>query len=251
MVRRLAVALMVVVATTTAAIPADAVTCSAAQIAAGSCSVGGGTTGNGVDLWGDSTWGGSSGGSSSGGSDECQVVVNGQCVGTSPPKDGVGPITVSDLESFRPLAPQQYVEPGGWSLRRVPTNFWSSARTHIVSGRLLDNPADVRFSPVLFRRSFGDGSRQSSDHSGATWRQLGQAPWTRTSTSHTYAEAGSVRIRLVVWYSAEFRFGSQDWRPLSGLVRARANDLSLSVFAADTVLVDRLCSLGAFGCPVE
>jgi hypothetical protein len=248
-VRRLAVALIVAAVAATIAPHAVAVSCTAAQIAAGSCSVGGGTTDTGVDLWGDSTSGGSSGGTDSDGPDECPVVVNGQCVGSSPPKGGVGPTTVSDLESFRPLSPQQFVEPGGWSLRRVPTNFWSTTYAHIVSGSLLDNPADVRFSPVLFRRYFGDGSRQTSDRRGATWHQLGQSPWTRTPTSHTYDEAGNVRVRLSVWYSAEFRFGSQDWRPLSGLVMARANDLILRVFTADTVLVDRPCERGAFGCP--
>jgi hypothetical protein len=250
-VRRLVVALIVAAVAGGIAPHAVAVSCTAAQIAAGSCSVGGGTTDTGVDLWGDSTSGGSSGDTDSDGPDECPVVVNGQCVGSSPPKGGVGPTTVSDLESFRPITLQQFVEPGGWSLRRVPTNFWSTAHTHIVSGRLLDNPADVRFSPVLFRRYFGDGSRQTSDRQGATWRQLGQSPWTRTPTSHAYDELGIVRVRLSVWYSAEFRFGSQDWRPLSGLVVARANELTLSIFTADTVLVDRPCERGAFGCPAE
>ena len=249
--RRLVVALIVAAVAGGIAPHAVAVSCTAAQIAAGSCSVGGGTTDTGVYLWGDSTSGGSSGDTDSDGPDECPVVVNGQCVGSSPPKGGVGPTTVSDLESFRPITPQQFVEPGGWSLRRVPTNFWSTAHTHIVSGRLLDNPADVRFSPVLFRRYFGDGSRQTSDRQGATWRQLGQSPWTRTPTSHAYDELGIVRVRLSVWYSAEFRFGSQDWRPLSGLVMARANELTLSIFTADTVLVDRPCERGAFGCPAE
>lgn len=249
MVRRIAVALILAVSATSISAPASAVSCTGAQIAAGTCSVGGGTTDTGVDLWGDATSGGSSGDVNSDGPDECPVVVNGQCVGSSPPKGGSGPTTVSDLESFRPRSPQQFVEPTGWAIRRIPANFWSTAQAHIVSGRLLDNPADVRFSPVLYRRSFGDGSRQTSEKSGDTWRELGQSPWTRTSTSHVYDEMGNVRVRLVVWYSAEFRFGSQGWRPLSGLVTARANDLTVSILSADTALVDRPCSRGAFGCP--
>jgi len=250
-VRRVAVALIVAVAAAAMSAPVMAVSCTAAQIAAGTCSVGGGTTDTGVDLWGDSTSGGSSGDTGSDGPDECPVIVNGQCVGSSPPKGDVSPTTVSDIESFRPSSPQQFVEPGGWSLRRVPTNFWSTAQVHVVSGTLLDNPAAVRFSPVLYRRHFGDGSRQTSDRRGEPWRELGQSPWTRTSTSHSYDEAGNVRVRLSVWYSAEFRFGSQDWRPLTGFVMARANDLTLHVLSADTVLVDRLCTRGAFECPVE
>ena len=249
MVRRVAIALMFSVAVSANPVPVMAVSCSAAQIGAGSCSVGGGTTDTGVDLWGDVTSGGSSGNANDDGPDVCPVIVNGQCVGSSPPKGDFGPTTVSDLESFRPRSPDQFVEPTGWAIRRVPTNFWSTARAHLVSGRLLDNPADVRFSPVLYRRSFGDGSRLTSESPGKSWRELGQPPWTRTSTSHSYDETGNVRVRLVVWYSAKFRFGSQGWRPLEGLVMVKANDLNLSVLSADTALVDQPCSPGAFGCP--
>ncbi len=251
MVHRVSVALIVALAATAMSAPATAVSCSGAQIAAGSCSVGGGTTDTGVDLWGDATSGGSSGGADNDGPDECPVVVNGQCVGSSPPKDGGGPTSVSDLESFEPRSPQQFVEPTGWAIRRIPANFWSTAQAHVVSGRLLDHPARVRFSPVLYRRSFGDGSRQTSESPGETWRALGQPPWTQTPTSHSYAEVGDVRVQLVVFYSAKFRFGSQGWRSLTGLVTARANDLTVSVLAADTALVDQPCSRGAFGCPFE
>jgi hypothetical protein len=247
-VRRTAVALIISAAVSMMTTPAMSISCSGAQIASGTCSVGGGTTDTGVDLWGDVTSGGSSGDVNDDGPEECPVVVNAKCVGSSPPKGGVEPTTVSDLESFRPRSPQQFVEPAGWTIRRIPTNFWSTARTHVVSGSLLDNPTDVRFIPEQYQRSFGDGLRQTSASRGASWRQLGQSPWTGTSTSHSYDEAGNVRVRLIVWYSAKFRFGSQGWRPLTGLVMARANDLTVSVLSADTALVNRPCSPGAFGC---
>lgn len=236
---------------TSVAMPAQAATCTAAHIAAGTCSVGGGTTGGGVDLWGDATSGGStgSGGNESDGPDECPVVVNGQCVGTSPPKDGSGPTSVSDLESFRPRTPVQFGEPSGWSVRRIPTNFWSTATAHTVSGELLGNPADVRFTPVLFRRYFGDGERRTNAMNGATWRDLGQAPWTATPTSHVYTSEGHFRVRLLVWYAAEYRFGSQDWVPLTGEVAVWANELDLTVLSADLVLVDQSCAGTAPGCP--
>jgi hypothetical protein len=234
----------------TANVPsAVAATCTAAHIAAGSCSVNGGTSDGGVDLWGDSTTGGTSGGDANDGPDECPVVVNGQCVGSSPPKDGSGPTSVSDLESFRPRTPAQFGEPSGWSVRRIPANFWSTAYAHTVSGELLGNPADVRFTPVLFRRYFGDGERRTSASRGASWRELGQAPWTRTSTSHAYETTGRYLVRLLVWYSAEFRFGSQDWVQLSGEVRVWANKLEVTVLSADVVLVDRSCDALEPGCP--
>lgn len=231
--------------------PALATTCTAANIAAGTCSVNGGTHGGGVDLWGDATSGGSggSGGGSNDGPDECPVVVNGQCVGTSPPKDGTAPTSISDLESFRPRTPTQFVEPSGWSVRRIPTNFWTVVSAHTVSGELLGNPAEVRFTPVLLRRYFGDGERRTSAMTGAPWRDLGQAPWTRTSTSHAYDSEGRYRVRLLVWYSAAYRFGSQDWVPLAGEVAVWANELTLTVLSADLVLVDRSCEETSPGCP--
>lgn len=231
-----------------AAPPATAVSCTAAQITTGTCSVGGGTTGGGVDLWGNSSWGGTDPTDGGGGPDECPIVVNGQCEGSSPPKGGSGPTTVRDLESFRPHTPHQFVEPDGWSIRHVPTNFWSDAMTHVVSGQLLDNPAHVRFTPVLYRRYFGDGHRHTSTHRGSSLQELGQSPWTRTSTSYSYDDAGNYRVRLVVWYTAEFRFGNQDWRDLDGMVTARGNDLNLMVVSTDTLLVARPCYAGAIGC---
>ncbi len=235
------------------ATPALASTCTAAHIAAGTCSVNGGTNGGGVDLWGDATSGGSDGtdGGSNDGPDECPVVVNGQCVGSSPPKGGTGPTSISDLESFRPRTPVQFAEPSGWAVRRIPTNFWTTAAPHTVAGELLGNPADVRFTPVLFRRYFGDGERRTSTSRGASWRDLGQAPWTRTSTSHVYESEGRYRVRLLVWYSAAYRFGSQDWVSLTGEVAVWANQLDMTVLSADLVLVDRPCAETAPGCPAN
>lgn len=255
MVRAARIALIVAASLAMASLSmiAQATTCTAANIAAGTCSVNGGTHGGGVDLWGDATSGGSggSGGGSSDGPDECPVVVNGQCVGTSPPKDGTGPTSISDLESFRPRTPTQFVEPDGWSVRRIPTNFWTVVSAHTVSGELLGNPADVRFTPVLVRRYFGDGERRTSAMTGASWRDLGQAPWTRTSTSHAYDSEGRYRVRVLVWYSAAYRFGSQDWVPLAGEVAVWANDLKLTVLSADLVLVDRSCEETSLGCPSD
>jgi hypothetical protein len=228
--------------------PAIAVSCTAAQITTGTCSVGGGTTGDGVDLWGNASWGGSNPGDADSGPDECPIVVNGQCEGSSPPKDGFGPTSVRDIESFRPRSPQQFVEPDGWSIRHVPTNFWSNAATHVVSGQLLGNPAHVRFTPVLYRRYFGDGHRTTTTHRGASLQELGQSPWTRTPTSHSYDDAGNYRVRLVVWYTAEFRFGNQEWRDLDGMVTARGNDIELLVVSTETVLVARQCRTAAIGC---
>jgi hypothetical protein len=247
-VSRLTIAVVVAVLAGGIAQPSLAATCTGAQIATGNCSVGGNTTDGGVDLWGDLTTDGSDGDAGGDVLDECPVVVNGRCEGTSPPKDGVSPTSVHDIETFRPRTPAQFVEPGGWSLQHIPTNFWSTITAHVVSGELLGNPAEVRFTPIRYRRYFGDGQRQTTDRPGETWRELGQPAWTRTRTSHAYRDADTYQVRLLVWFSAEFRFGAQDWRPLDGLVTAHANDVVLSVLNADTVLVDRDCAAGAIGC---
>lgn len=213
------------------------------EIVAGICSVGGGTDGTGVDVWVD----GSTGGGSSGGSGEidCNETPDGRCVGVSPPKTVDKPESVHDLESFRPRQPRQLSEPGSWTIAGLPTNFVTRARTHIVSGELSGHTAEVRFIPVRYRRSFGDGSTQSTIARGSRW----STPWSNTATSHTYSTAGVVTVHLVVTYVADYRFSGLDWVRLSGAVTRAAPDLSIRVFAADTVLVARPCGSGSIGCP--
>jgi hypothetical protein len=56
---------------------------------------------------------------------------------------------------------------------------------------------------------------------------------------------------VLVWYSAAYRFGSQDWVPLAGEVAVWANELKLTVLSADLVLVDRSCEETSLGCPSD
>ncbi len=229
--------------------PVAAATCTGASIASGSCSVGGGTTDGGVDLWGDITSGGSgSPGGSAVDPNECPNPVGDRCLGTSPPKDTTEPTTVHDIASFRPETPRQFSEPLGWTLRHIPTNFVAVSARHIVSGELLGAPADVRFTPVSYSRTYGDGAHRTTGSPGSTWADLGQPWWTRTPTSHSYAGPGIVTVRLTVWFEAEYRFGNQEWHPLAGWVSAHANTLEFAVLAADTVLVERTCDTAALGC---
>lgn len=213
------------------------------EIVAGLCNVGGGTDGTGVDLWVDGDTPGSSSGGG-GGEDACTETAEGRCVGVSPPKTVTKPESVHDLESFRPNRPGQYSEPVGWTIAGLRTNFVSRARTHIVSGELAGHAADVRFIPVRYRRTFGDGDSQSTTSRGKKW----STPWANTSTDHIYRESGNVTVRLVVDYVAEYRFAGLDWVRLSGIVSRSAANLDLRVFDASTVLVARPCQDGAFGC---
>jgi hypothetical protein len=229
-------------------VAASATTCTGVTLSSGTCSVNGGVSGGGVDLWGDLTDGGGSTGGGTADPNECPNPVGDRCVGGPPPKDVSGPTTVHDIASFRPHAPTQFSEPSGWTLRDIPTNFISVARRHVIAGELFGNDAAVRFTPESYVRHYGDGTSKSTTTSGDTWSALGQSWWTRTATSHAFLDPSAVTVSLTVWYSAEYRFGNQDWTPLAGVVSARGNDLTFTVLDSDTVLVARSCAAGAVGC---
>ncbi|MFM6967398.1 MAG: hypothetical protein ACKOWN_00450 [Microbacteriaceae bacterium] len=247
MVPRALIALVAIGVLVGLPMPAVGLSCTLTEIVAGVCSVGGGTDGTDVNLWVDgSTNGGSSGGGSTNAGDsvDCTEVVEGRCVGSSPPKKVDKPETVHDLESLRPARPNQGSEPAGWTIAGLPTNFLSFARTHIVTGELGGFSAEVRFIPVGYRRSFGDGTSGSTRVKGTRWT----TPWVSTPTSHTYSTTGAFTVGLTVTYIAEYRYGSGGWTRLGGVVTRTAPDLRLRAFSADTVLVARSCSAGAIGC---
>ena len=224
--------------------PASALTCSVTQIVAGLCAVGGGTSGTGVNVWVSGSTSGSTTTVPKPKPTVCPTVVAGRCVGTSPKKKVVAPQSVSDIASFRPRSASQFSEPSGWGIAHVPVNIVSVAGTHIVSGTLAGFAADVRFIPVRYRRTFGDGGSQSTASKGSRWT----APWAATPTSHTYAAAGTYRVHLVVDYVADYRYSGMAWTRLSGIVTGPAPDISVRIVAADTVLVARPCVSGAIGC---
>lgn len=241
MVRRGLIAVWVM-AFTLCPSPANALSCTLTEIIAGICSVGGGTDGDGVDLWVDgSTGGGTDGGD---GTVDCNETAEGRCVGVSPPKQVDKPESVHDLESFRPRQPRQFSEPDGWSIAGLRTNFVTRIRTHIVSGELAGHAADVKFTPVNYRRSFGDGASQSTIHQGSRW----VTPWNNTETDHIYRESGIYSVRLDVDFVADYRFHGMDWVRLDGIVCRSARPLSIRVFAADTVLVARPCDGASATC---
>lgn len=242
MVRRILIA-VVVAGLLGVSNPASAITCTLTQIVSGACTTGGGTNGTDVTVWVD---GSTSGGSSNegGGTVDCNATAEGRCVGTSPPKTVDKPESVHDLETFRPVQPGQRSEPAGWTIVGLPTNFWSVARTHVVSGELAGQPADVRFIPVAYRRTFGDGASQSTTKKGGRWK----TSWSATATSHVYSETGTMQVGLTVTYVAYYRFDGGAWTRLDGVVTRASPNLALRVFGADTVLVARTCSTGAIGC---
>lgn len=231
-----------------AAMPAYAITsCTATEINAGFCVIDGQVNGDHVDLVGDSTRPGDAGstGSSGGtgdGDELCTVIINDQCVGSSPPKNvdepPAPPDSVSDLASFIPHRPAIAWQPAGWSFEDLPMNLYASASAHVVSGSLLGSSAQVRFTPARFRWIYGDGTGRWFSVRGAPWSAVQSAWWSPTATSHVFLDQGTYLVRLTVDHRAEYRFAGGSWHTVTGYVARAALSRTVTVVSGVTVLVD-------------
>lgn len=178
---------------------------------------------------------------------ECLVRINWmtlpQCQ-PSPPKpaaSGTPAVTISDIATFRPRPGTDHMQPDGWTVAGLDTNFYALAPQQVVGGRLLGRPAEVRFTAVRFHWAYGDGAEADRSTPGGTWEQLRIAEFDPTPTSHVYRIEGEYTIRLLIDFGAEYRFGGTTWTPIDGAVTVAANDLRIAVGDAKTVLVDRDC----------
>ncbi|MBU4465520.1 MAG: hypothetical protein KKH75_06710 [Actinobacteria bacterium] len=155
----------------------------------------------------------------------------------------VGPpdVTLADLVSFVPAKPTLMGEPAGIGVVGMPTNIVASASEQRIPGRLLDWDVVVRFVPAGFRFDYGDGATRSASTGGTRWATLGQADFTPTATSHTYAARGTYPVTVTVLYSASVDFGSGTWRPVDGFVEASTGGYSIRVVEVRTALVDKTC----------
>jgi hypothetical protein len=253
---------------------ADTSGCSSDSAFAGLCdppSASGAINDGGVDLsagYDSSSDGGrTNGGSDSPGADngDGRAVVNGGAAGNIPnplvftrdgfiinctpgsPCDPNVVVSVSDIATFRPAVPTLGMEPNGWTVVGLPTNFFASAITHVVSGSLLGFPADVRFTPVGYRWDYGDGATRTSPTGGASWAAQKLPEFSETPTSHIYQARGAHTISPAVVYSAEFRFAGQSWRGVRGTLVVPTPQLTAVAGDAKTVLVDRECSRNPSG----
>ena len=152
------------------------------------------------------------------------------------------PITMADIASFRPAAPELTAEPDGWAVVGMPANFVANVRQQVVPGVLLGEPAEVRFTPVGYTWDYGDGKSSTTADPGATWEALGVAELTPTATSHTYTTRGDVSARLTVAFAAEFRFVDPAWIPIPGTLEVPTSPLPVVVVTAETMLVAGACT---------
>lgn len=251
---------LVVVATVVLPIgsTAAAAVCTELDYALGGCTdVNAGLTPGGVDLVGEGqeSSGGEpdSGGNDPGvsptkppelGSDETPDNDNGMPPGCTDAPDVCNPDLVvrwRDIASFRASAPTLSMEPAGWAVRGLPTNFVAAASVEVITGRLLGFPAEVRFTPVGYAWDYGDGSSGYSASGGVSWAAAGVADFSETATSHVYTERGDHAVTVAVELAAEYRFGGGSWRSIPGTIRVAASAAPVSVKSATTVLVSGSC----------
>jgi hypothetical protein len=152
-----------------------------------------------------------------------------------------GPVTLTDLIGFRPTPGIDHMEPGGWSVVGLDTNFFASANSQLQTGMLLGRPASVRFTATAFRWVYGDGSAATLASGGAPWKALGLTSFDPTPTSHRYQREGTFTIDLTIEFSANYRYTTDDWVAIAGTLAVPANRLTTTVGTAKTVLVDRDC----------
>lgn len=164
------------------------------------------------------------------------------------PGEPAGP-TIRDLANFPVTVATAHNQPTGWGVVDKPTNFYADGGSHIVSGTLLNQPAQVRFTPVAWHWDYGDGTTASLDRPGTPWDKSTQ--FRPTPTTHTYTRKNDFTITLYIDYLAEYQYAGQPWRPIAGALRVRANDLQIITWRVKTVLVpfDCIDDPTGVGCP--
>jgi hypothetical protein len=151
-------------------------------------------------------------------------------------------VTLTDLASFVPAAGASFGEPAAWGLAGLETNFYSETGVQLLDGELLGQPASVRFTPVAWHWSYGDGERATTGTPGRPWGA--DEEFEPTPTSHRYVDSGTYTVTLTIEFTAEYRFAGMSWRGVQGIVTAAAPPLSVRIGTADTVLVERGCEAG-------
>ena len=217
--------------------------CTPAQKLAGGCpNASGSVNGDGVDIRGSVNVPGTGTGTGTG------TGRGGTAVTPPPPpplRDGytvTAPITLTDLVNFTPVAGIAHMEPNGWMIVGLDTNFYATVESGVQTGLLLDLPASVRFSVERYRWTYGDGNSATRSTSGSRWAALGREEFDPTATSHVYRAAGSYSIDLAIDYSAEYQYAGGPWVPISGSIPVAANRLVAAAGNANTVLVGRDCA---------
>ena len=221
--------------------------CSDSDALTGNCpSVTGTITGDEAVL--DGTLGGGSGsGGGGGGGGGTATTTPDPCVATATCRSEFTVTTLptpalSDLIGFRPTPAVDHMEPNGWFVVGLDSNFYATGGSSVQAGPLLGYPAQVRFTPIRWSWTYGDGHSATRTTAGSTWSAQRIPEFDPTATSHIYVEPGTYFIDLSVGYRAEYNFAGAGWQPISGVLWLPANRLVATVGSAKTVLVERDCT---------
>lgn len=180
--------------------------------------------------------------------DDCIYVLNDRClvVGTTRTTP-TQPVTWTDIATFTPTHGDAGMEPNGWTVIGLPTNFFASSAPHVQDGTLLGRAASVRFTPVSFHWDYGDGSSATLGSAGASWTDLGVGEFGETPTSHVFQSSGNYTVTLTVEFAAEYQLADLPWTPIAGTIDIPAAPLTLTADTANTVLVGRECTANPRG----
>ena len=145
-------------------------------------------------------------------------------------------VTIEDVARFLPARGVLHGEPSGWAVVGVPANFWVEVEPMTVTGELLGDVAQVRFTPTLYTFDYGDGTTRTSAEPGSSWRDLGQDELSATPTGHVFRERGDRPVKVTIAYTAEYRVDGGAWIGVAGAVSAAAPVVDTLVVAERTVL---------------
>ena len=245
-IHSITILLFLAVLSNSALAASTASSCDSADVRIGGCPSSSGTVnGDGVDIRGSVGVPGSAGSGSGSGSGSAVTPP-----APPPLRDGYSvtePITLADLINFRPVKGIDHMEPDGWIVVGLDTNFYATVESGVQTGLLLDLPASVRFTAERYRWSYGDGRSVTRSTRGSSWAASGVGEFDRTATSHVYRTAGTYSIDLTIDYSAEYQYAGGPWVAISGNVPVAANRLVAAASAANTVLVGHDCAQYASG----
>ncbi len=160
------------------------------------------------------------------------------------PPGGVGnpAITINDLKNFPATPGTDHMEPNGWMVVGLDTNFYSVVGTETVNGVLLGQPASVRFTPFAWHWTYGDGTSATRGTPGKTWAAQGIPEFDPTPTSHVYTAEGTYYIDLSITFTADYKYATGSWTRVFGTITLPANRLKATAGNAKTVLVNHDCS---------
>lgn len=179
---------------------------------------------------------------------DCIYLLNDRCYAMGPGRsEVVRPITLADIAQFRPDPGVDRMEPDGWMVVGLDTNFFASSDVQVLGGTLLGQPAAVRFTPVAWHWAYGDGATRTSGTPGAPWAAQRLREFDPTATSHVYRAPGTYVIDLTIDFAAEYRFGAGSWLDIPGVLPVPANRLVATAGSAKTVLVERECTINPAG----